>query len=653
MKKTILFVFLFATVASFTPEQQKIVVDVDHPRSEIQPTMWGLFFEDINFGADGGLYAELIKNRSFEFYKPKTGWKITVNDRDSSRFLIMNRGADATNMRFARLTLESSGKFCMTNSGFRGIGLKQNNLYHFSIMASVPGNGKISLIVEAVNSKGEVMGTTRLEVSGNEWKKYSADLTPSQTDLTASLNIWFEGEGLVDIDMISLFPNDTWKNRPNGLRADLVQLLADMKPGFLRFPGGCIVEGYDLSLRYQWKKTIGQPENRDLIINRWNSEFAHRPAPDYFQSFGLGFYEYFLLAEDIGAAPLPILNCGMACQFNTAELASLDQMDPYIQDALDLIEFANGPVDSEWGSIRAKMGHPETFNLKYLGIGNEQWGPQYIERYQLFKTALKSKYPEIVLISGTGPYPDGNLFDFAAEALKDLDAEIVDEHYYRPPAWFRENAGRYDNYSRADYKIFAGEYAAQSVHTGSPDNKNNWECALAEAAFMTGLERNADLVVMCSYAPLFAHVDGWQWTPDLIWFNNLDAFGTANYYVQKLFSLHKGTHVLNMLQNGEPLTGNQGVYASAVWDDKNNEIIIKIVNTGSMVQKPEIVLQSGRRILPEAFVTVLRHDEADAINSIDQPKKVFPDERKILMKGRILKPELDPNSLTVFRIKVK
>ncbi len=248
--------------------------------------------------------------------------------------------------------------------------------------------------------------------------------------------------------MVSLFPKATWKNRPNGLRKDLVQLLADMKPGFIRFPGGCIVEGRTLPNRYQWKNTIGEPANRKLIINRWNTEFAHRLTPDYFQSYGLGFYEYFLLAEDIGAQPLPIMNCGMACQFNSSELVPMENLDPYIQDVLDLIEFANGPVTGKWGKIRAEMGHPAPFNLKMVGVGNEQWGPQYIERYAAFASAIKKQYPDIKLVSGAGPSPDGRLFDYSWSELRKLNADLIDEHYYRSPDWFRQNASRYDKYDR-------------------------------------------------------------------------------------------------------------------------------------------------------------------------------------------------------------
>jgi alpha-L-arabinofuranosidase len=253
----------------------------------------------------------------------------------------------------------------------------------------------------------------------------------------------------VDFSQVALFPQNTWRQRPGGLRADMVQMLADLKPGFLRFPGGCIVEGSDLSKRYQWKTTIGPLAERKLIINRWNYEFKHRPTPDYYQTFGLGFFEYFQLAEDIGAEPLPILNCGMACQFNSGEMAAVDQLDEYIQDALDLIEFANGPVTSRWGQLRAQMGHPAPFNLKMMGVGNEQWGARYIERYKPFAAAIKAKYPEIQLITSAGPFPSGEWFDFLWKELRGLKADLVDEHYYQPPAWFLANATRYDLYDRS------------------------------------------------------------------------------------------------------------------------------------------------------------------------------------------------------------
>jgi alpha-L-arabinofuranosidase len=366
--------------------------------------------------------------------------------------------------------------------------------------------------------------------------------------------------------MVSLCPEKTWKNRPHGLRADLVQLLADLKPAFLRFPGGCIVEGEDLASRYQWKHTIGDLAERKLNVNRWNTVFRHRLTPDYFQSFGLGFYEFFLLAEDIGAEPLPILNCGMACQFQSGELVPLDELGPYIADALDLIEFANGPATSPWGARRAAMGHPAPFGMKLLGVGNEQWDFAYFERYEAFARVLKEKHPEIELISGTGPFPSDPKFRFAWPVLRALGAEIVDEHCYAMPDWFLRAATRYDSYPRSGPKVFMGEYAAQSVDITSPDNRNNLRCALAEAAFMTGLERNSDVVVMSSYAPLLGHEEAWQWRPNLIWFDNLNAYATPNYFVQQLFSQHRGDVVLPIKltdsRPADPAVGRIGLATS-------------------------------------------------------------------------------------------
>ena len=418
------------------------------------------------------------------------------------------------------------------------MGIHEGEEYAFSAqIRSV--EGKPALRIELVGSDGRKLAEAKLDGFTKEWKKYSATLRASATDPKAKLNVCIDGKSVaVDLDMVSLFPVKTWKNRPGGLRADMVQMLADMKPGFLRFPGGCIVEGRWLYNRYQWKNTIGDVAERKLMINRWNDEFKHRPTPDYFQSFGLGFFEYFQMCEDIGAEPLPILNCGMACQFNSSELVPLDKLEPYIQDMLDLIEFANGPATSTWGKKRAELGHPQPFNMKLLGVGNEQWGPQYIERYAIFAKALKAKYPEIKLISSAGPGPADNNFKFAWPKLRELKADIVDEHCYDKPQWFFDAATRYDNYDRKGPKVFMGEYAAQSIKSVDPNNRNNLECALSEAAFMTGLERNADVVVMSSYAPLFAHVDAWQWTPDLIWCDNLNIYGTPSYYVQKMFQ-HK------------------------------------------------------------------------------------------------------------------
>ena len=460
----------------------------------------------------------------------------------------------------------------------------------------------------------------------------------------ARLNLKVDEKGSIDLDMVSLFPVDTWKNRPNGLRKDLVQLLSDMHPGFLRFPGGCIVEGRLLATRYRWMNTVGDIAQRQTIVNRWNDEFDQRPAPDYFQSFGLGFYEYFQLAEDIGAKPLPILNCGMACQFNSSETAALDQLDQYVQDAIDLIEFANGPVTSHWGKLRVEMGHPEPFHLTMIGVGNEQWGPRYVERYKVFAAALKSKHPEIELVVAAGPAPSGEPFDSLWSTWRELHADIVDEHYYMSPEWFLANTGRYDHYDRSGPKVFAGEYAAQSVRSTSSENRNNWKTAISEAAFMTGLERNGDVVQMASYAPLLAHVDAWQWKPDAIWFDNLHSFGTTDYYVQKIFANNAGTRIV-------PVTPEavDGLYTSATLDESAHELIVKVINYLPAARPAEIRL-TGINPSGTVRVTTLASADLNAENSFDHPTAVSPESSTLQVTSGSIQVQLRPYSVTVYRI---
>jgi alpha-L-arabinofuranosidase len=647
---------LFTSASLLAQAGHVLTIKANDIKATVQPTMWGVFFEDINMGADGGIYAELVKNRSFEFYRPMMGWKVLGKPQTEGDFLILNRHQTNTaNPRFLRVSLNKNvkGSLGLNNEGFRGMGIKNNVQYDFSIMyRSATVNNK--MYVELLNSKGESIGSTSfiLKATGDEWKKISADFMATATEPKAKLNIWFEGDGIIDLDMVSLFPADTWKKRPGGMRADMIQLLADMKPGFIRFPGGCIVEGFDLSQRYQWKKTIGPVEERQMIINRWNFEFAHRPTPDYFQTFGLGFFEYFQLAEDIGAQPLPILNAGMACQFNTAELVPLNQLDPYVQDALDLIEFANGDSITKWGKIRAGMGHPASFNMRMMGVGNENWGPQYVERLKIFTKAIKEKHPEIKLIYSSGTDPNGERFDYLNGELRKMNADIIDEHYYRRPEWFLQNASRYDNYDRNGSKIFAGEYAAQSDKTVSVNNKNNWQTAIAEAAFMTGMERNADVVYMASYAPLFAHVDGWQWTPDMIWVDNLESFATPNYYVQQLFSLNKGTNVVSLLQNNKPVAGQDSVYASAVIDKNTNELIVKLVNVSRKTQMKEIQVEGIKKLDQNARLIILKSEGLADVNSLDQPEKIKPTEQKLKLKGKKISLPLAPYSFTIVRAKM-
>ena len=653
LKLRILPALLFIGLAANA--QKEITVFANKPGAKISPTMWGIFFEDINFAADGGLYAELVKNRSFEFYNPMMGWTEIKGKDKKGKVLFINIAAkNPQNTRIARVSVDSAtGLYGISNEGFRGMGVKANNRYNFSLLARKSKGANLKIRVELVSSNGTKLGSAMVEGFTDQWAPYKASFTSSGTDEKAHFDIYFEGKGTVDVDMISLFPADTWKNRTNGLRADLVQKLADLKPGFIRFPGGCIVEGHELETRYQWKKTVGKVENRTPIINRWNTEFKQRATSDYFQSFGLGFYEYFQLAEDIGAEALPILNCGMACQFNTGEVAPLDMLDPYVQDALDLIDFANGPVTSKWGKLRAEMGHPKPFNLKLLGVGNEQWDEQYIERYKVFAKALKQKYPAVQLISAAGPNPDGQRFEYAWKELRALNADLIDEHYYQNPQWFFNNASRYDNYSRTGPKVFAGEYASHGKEEAAPESKNTWISALSEAAFMTGLERNADVVRMASYAPLFAHVEAWQWRPDLIWYDNLRSVGTPNYYVQKLFSNFKGTDVVPALTDGKILAGTDSVYASAVINKPNGEVIIKMVNISSQPVSRTVNISGASSQQKQATLTSVASTQPLAYNTLDKQEIIAPSEKKIDINKDGTVVELQPMSVNVLVVPCK
>ena len=664
--KIILITLLFLLQVTLTRPQNKafFTVQINKPIAPVSPTMWGIFFEDINQAADGGLYAELVKNRSFEFSSPLMGWKINSTKNVMCGFyfgqdiLILNRSEkESTNPRFMRVSLHNTpkGDLGLTNEGFHGVGIKNGLEYNFSVLYR-QHTARARLHLELITEKGDNIGSgifTPGETDGN-WHKGEMSFTAKATEAKAKIQIWFEGDGQLDLDMISLFPSDTWKGRKGGLRNDLVKMLADMKPGFVRFPGGCIVEGRDLAQRYQWKKTVGALEDRKLIINRWNNEVATRPAPDYFQSFGLGFFEYFQLCEDIGAEPLPILNCGMACQVNSAEVTSLESLDPYVQDALDLIEFANDSVDTKWGALRASLGHPAPFRLKMLGVGNENFGPQYVVHFRLFQAAIKKKYPQIKLIGSTGLFSSGEIFDSVNTSLRQMNVAFVDEHNYNSPQWFLQNAGHYDNYNRnVQTKVFVGEYAAQSIGMTNINNRNNWRTALAEAAYMTGLERNADVVKMASYAPLLAHVEGWQWKPDLIWFDNLNVVATPNYYVQQLFAVNKGSEVVPIYYKDKlPATGQDSLYASATIDKLTNELIVKIINADGNPQLSEINIRGAKKTRSTVKMLTLQNNNPEAENTIKFPDMVVPVEKNIEIQNMVVKMKLDPYSLNIIRVKL-
>jgi alpha-N-arabinofuranosidase len=654
--KGLLAVLALAAGSALQAQTNELVIQAGKPGAEIQPTMYGLFFEDINYAADGGLYAELVKNRSFEFPQHFMGWKTfgKVSLKDDGPF---ERNPHYVRLAYAGHPHKQTG---LDNEGFFGIGIKKGAEYRFSVWARVAeGETPAKIRVELADTKSmneqQAFATADVTVDSKEWKKYQVILKPEVTNPKAILRIFLASRQTVDLEHISLFPVDTWQGHENGLRKDLVQALADIEPGVFRFPGGCIVEGTDIASRYDWKKSVGMVENRPLNENRWQYTFPHRFFPDYYQSYGLGFYEFFQLSEEIGAEPLPVLSCGLACQFQNPNMdahVSLCDLESYIQDALDLIEFANGAVDTPWGKIRADMGHPAPFNLKFIGIGNEQWGKEYPEHLEPFVKAIRKKYPDIKIVGSSGPDSEGEQFDYLWPEMKRLKADLVDEHFYRPEAWFLSQGARYDNYDRKGPKVFAGEYACH----GKGKKWNHFHASLLEAAFMTGLERNADVVHMATYAPLFAHVEGWQWRPDMIWFDNLNSVRTVSYYVQQLFATHKGTNVLSLTMNKKPVTGAEGqngLFASAVCDKNKNEIIVKVVNTSGKKQSLSLIFNGLKKkeVLSGARCIKLSSTGMDKDNTIENPLAIIPQETSLDVNGHTLNVDLEPATFAVYILK--
>jgi len=496
--------------------------------------LYGLFFEDINHAADGGLYAEMIQNRSFEFnridnhtYHSLYAWEnedgTDLEERGIALRVLTDDPIHPNNVNY--LKVNTSEKLVIRNRGFnQGLYLKKGEIYRISFFAKPDLlNQKIGL--ELQNASGEVLTHEEVKVTETNWHQYEVEVVAPKTITDGRLAVTFPAYTDIAIDMISVFPKDTFKGRKNGCRRDIAERLAAMKPKFLRFPGGCLVHDGSLNANdrdsmYRWKNTIGPIEHRPSKRNNWG----------YNQSLGLGYFEYFQLCEDLNTKPLPVLPAGWDPHHQRA--VPIDELGPWIQDALDLIEFANGSADSTWGKIRAEMGHPEPFNLEYLGIGNEEVGKPFFDRYAYFHKAIREKYPEIKLINTAGPFAAGSEFERGWESAKEHGSDLVDEHYYQAPDWFLANHHRYDSYDPNGPKVFLGEYASQ---------ENKWWNALVEASFMIGLERNADKVDLACYAPMLCNVDYINWTPDLIWFNQEESYGSTNYDVQKLFMTRQGT----------------------------------------------------------------------------------------------------------------
>ncbi len=555
----------------------------------------GIFFEDINYGADGGLYAELIQNRDFEYSeKDRKEWSPT-SYWDSSNMNINIETTDPihpNNCHYAICNTADKPGF-LTNKGFDGIVLKKGEKYLFNIFAR--SASKNSLKVSLTDKNGKILSQGKVTVpEGKDWSKLTTTLTAKADCSEAMLKIEVPAKSEVSLDMISLFPEKTFKGHRNGLREDLAQTLADLKPKFMRFPGGCVSHGNGIDNIYDWKGSVGPLEARKPIPNLWG----------YHQTRGLGFYEYFLFCEDLGMEPLPVLAAGVPCQnssrhsrYSHDELTSngqqcgipLEDMPAYIQDILDLVEYANGPADSEWGKVRAEAGHPEPFNMKYLGIGNEDLISETFKiRFKMIRDAVNEKYPDITVVGTVGPFFEGSDYEEGWDFARKENVEIVDEHYYVAPGWYVNNRNFYDNYDRKGPKVYLGEYASHY-----PGRESNLECALSIALYLTDVERNADVVTMTSYAPLLSKKGRTQWRPDLIYFDNESISVSPDYYVQQMYGANAGTTYIPSsisLQEdccgkcSQPKTDNinddvrNRFGVSTVIDEKNGDTIVRIAN---------------------------------------------------------------------------
>ncbi len=656
-----LFAFLALALAvpslpASQPTGATLTVDLFADGKAISPHLFGIFFEDLNYAADGGLYAELVQNRSFEYQATEqptwnnlTAWQVVVpaggrgSLKPSAAFPL-----HPNNPHYADLANDSvTGSVSVVNDGFGGIPVRAGESYRISFFVrqnhfgrrweDIGQQGPLPLVARLETKDGALLAEASFTVTEREWRPFSGTLTPTVSDPAARLVLTLGARGGVALDEVSLFPEKTFRGRANGLRADLAQTIADLKPRFMRFPGGCLVHGNGLGNLYRWKDTIGPVEQRRQQANLWG----------YHQSVGLGYFEYFQFCEDIGAEPVPVVAAGVCCQNSGQGIGQaglpLEEIDAYIQDVLDLIEWANGPATSPWGAKRAAAGHPEPFKLKYLGVGNEdRITPVFRERFKLILDAVRARHPEIVVIGTSGPFPDGEDFDAGWQIARELAVPMVDEHYYRSPQWFWDNLRRYDAYDRAGPKVYVGEYAAHDEK-----RRSTLRSALAEAAFLTSLERNGDVVRLASYAPLLARRGHTQWTPDLIYFNATEVFPTLNYTVQRLFAESAGdVYLPTALTTTERL-----LTASTVRDRASGTIFVKIVNGSPTAQKLRLEFGAhaqGETLHREVTLTTFGGADPDVVNEDGKPAAIAPETKPYQLPEE---DEVPAHSLTILAIK--
>lgn len=650
MKKFV--ALLLALLLPLTAGASTLTADMNHPVVEMSDTLYGLFFEDINYGADGGLYAEMLQNRSFEYediLNPRVtdhynGWGFNLAFGATGTATVMTEHPlNENNPTYMRISC-TKGEYRFANLGYQsttfagGIPVEEGKTYRCSVWMRNGGDFDGQVEIALTKRTGKSLAVPKRFTLTNEWQKYELSFTSSYTE-DAVLSFVLHGTGAVDIDMASLMPADAfgadWPN--GGLRADLVQALMDLHPAFLRFPGGCITEGsYYRSNFYNWKDTVGPIENRKENFNTWG----------YMQSYGLGYYEYFMLAEALGAQPLPVVHSGLLCQARDTKEESLTiaETKEYAQDILDLIEFANGDVTTTWGALRAEMGHPEPFHLKYLGIGNENWDSPYWNRFDVLYKAVKAAYPEIEIISSAGPVAEGALPAYAWRVIRAKYPDtIVDEHYYMGSDWFLNNVSRYDCYPRTT-RVFVGEYAAHEAVQANGRRPNSLYSALCEAAYMTGLERNSDVVVMASYAPLLAREGMQQWTPDMIWFNAREVLLTPNYHVQAMFAATVGDQVVESSYEGD-----NGLLYHVVTRTED-KLYVKLVNVSDNAEDMTLKL-AGVPDGTAAFTQLT--GEKNAINTFANKERVAPVTGESAISGGEMTLTLPAYSVTILTFATK
>ncbi len=665
----LLFVLLLFTNAYSLAQTKSVIIPAT--AKKISSDLFGLFFEDINYAADGGLYAELVQNRSFEYsptdnrqWHPLSFWEyitpgfsygsfnVETNDPvhiNNPHYVVLNiehigtvperTGAGSQQPLPASITTGRPG-VGIKNPGFGNIVVAKGEGFRFSLFAKQLSADPVDIYVSLQNTKGKVLAESKIKVDKKYWHNYTTSLMVDEDCDSTQVILLATTKGKLALDVISLFPLNTFKDRPNGLRKDLAQLLADMKPAFIRFPGGCMVHGDGVGDMYRWKNTIGPLEQRVEQKNLWG----------YHQTAGLGYYEYFQFCEDIGAKPLPVLPAAVSCQNSggtwriggTGQQAlPMEEMNEYIQEVLDLVEWANGAATSEWGAKRAKAGHPQPFNLKYIGIGNEdKITPEFEQRFKMIHDAVKAKYPEIILIGTSGPFHSGEDFDKGWKLANDLKVPVVDEHYYVQPEWLIANQYRYDNYNRNEGKVYLGEYASWG---------NKLYNAITEALFMIGLERNGDVVSMASYAPLFAKNNFTQWSTDMIFFDNSSYYLTPNYYVQKIFSTNSGDYYVDgVISNNK---ADSLMAGSCLYDSKAGNIILKLVNASNENRHFQLNLSKFGKIFPDAVTTQIK-GIGSAANSFKEPNTIMPVMGTIKV-GEQFEYKTPSMSLTVIRIQLK